>query len=902
MPEYDYSSIEQKMQKYWQEIDAFKTDDSSKKPKAYILDMFPYPSGAGLHVGHVEGYTATDIVARYKRMNGFEVLHPMGWDAFGLPAENYAIKVGKHPRITTDENIQNFTKQINSIGKSIDWSREIDTSSEDYYKWSQWFFLLMYENGLAYRKEAPVNWCETDQTVLANEQVVNGACERCKNEVVQKNLAQWFFKVTAYADRLVEDLDALDWPESLKEMQRNWIGRSEGASIKFQISKHKDQIEVFTTRPDTLYGATYLVLAPEHPLVDQLTTDEHRSDIDNYIDEASKRTELERTGTDQQKSGVFTGAYAIHPITGEELPIWIADYVLMGYGTGAIMAVPAHDERDFEFAKKYDLPIVQVIEPSASRVVAIKKSLSNEFYKEAELLGEITEGRGSSEGVIYINSERIEDIFALAQNHFEGGPWYIHSEGPIKKILFHSSGASKIFDWSAQLKDAIAYGSKVGIQPGMLDFHSAYAPYTGPGILTNSSKFDGADNEVAKAKITKTAGGELTTTYRLRDWLLSRQRFWGAPIPIIHCDSCGTVPVPEKDLPVELPKEADFSLSGDGKSPLARVEEFVNTTCPKCDGPAKRETDTMDGFVDNSWYYFRYLDPKNEKSFADKKKLAKWMPVDLYVGGAEHAVGHLIYSRFFTKVLFDQGYIKFQEPFTKLVNQGLILAEDGLKMSKSLGNVVNPDDVIATYGADTLRLYEMFLGPLTDSKPWDTKGIIGMSRFLDKVYRLFNLDAIKPEGTADQNVTAKLHKTIAKVTEDIEHLHFNTAISAMMEFINMAQKKGELPQVEAEVFLKLLSPFAPHLAEYLWHDLGHEDSLGMQAWPNFDERLLNEETINLPVQVNGKLRDTIDVSADAEEAEVKKLALTSENVQKHIGGEEIKKVIFVKGRIINFIV
>ncbi len=800
---YDPKSIESAMKKYWQDIDAFKTDNNSEKPKKYILDMFPYPSGAGLHVGHVEGYTATDIVARYYRMKGFEVLHPMGWDAFGLPAENYAMKVNKHPRITTDENIQNFTKQINSIGKSIDWTREVDTSSENYYKWTQWFFSLLYKNDLAYRKEAPVNWCENDQTVLANEQVVDGKCERCKNEVIQKNLPQWFFKVTAYADRLIDDLETLDWPEPLKQMQRNWIGRSEGAELTFKIPNSESQIDVFTTRPDTLMGATYLVIAPEHPLVDELTIKTQKEAVSNYVDEAAHRTELERTGTDQKKTGAFTGSFAIHPITGEELPIWIADYVLTSYGTGAIMAVPAHDERDHAFAVKYELPIIEVIQP--------------------------------------------EDM----------------------------------------VQDTDEMGHKC---------------YAGAGTLINSSEFDGLDNELAKKQITDSANGKLTKTYRLRDWLLSRQRFWGAPIPIIYCDGCGPVLVPEKDLPVVLPKDADFKLSGDGKSPLARVEGFVNTTCPTCEQPAKRETDTMDGFVDNSWYYFRYLDPKNDKAFADKKLLQHWMPVDMYVGGAEHAVGHLIYSRFFTKVLKDNGYVDFEEPFTRLINPGLILAEDGLKMSKSLGNVVNPDDVVAEYGADTLRMFEMFLGPLLDAKPWDTKGIVGIKRFLEKVYRLFEEDIVRTDAPANDELTAHLHRTIKKVTEDIEILHFNTAISSMMEFVNAVQKKGELPVVEGEVFLKLLSPFAPHMTEFLWKELGHEDSLGKQDWPIHDERLLVEEEITMAVQVNGKVRDTITVPSDADEALAKATALKSEKIQKFVDGAEIKKVIYIAGKILNLIV
>lgn len=783
------------MQKYWEDIDAFKADDKSKKPKSYILDMFPYPSGAGLHVGHIEPYAATDIVARYRRMKGEEVLHPIGWDSFGLPTENYAMKVNKHPRLVTDENIKNFRKQCKMIGLSFDWSREIDTSSEDYYQWTQWFFLFLYKNNLAYRKESSVNWCEHDQTVLANEQVVDGKCERCGHEVIKKLLPQWFFKVTDYAERLLNDLDPLDWPEPLKEMQRNWIGRSEGANLKFAVKDSKEVIKVFTTRADTLYGATYMVLAPEHDLVEKLTTDQQKKAVEKYVKAAAKKSDLDRQADDKKKTGVFTGSYAVNPVNGEEIPIWVADYVLLGYGTGAIMAVPAHDERDFEFAKKYDLKIVQVISD-----------------------------KGKEE-----------------------------------------------------------------------------LPYIGLGKTVNSGEHDGLTIKEAKKKITKQAKGKNAVTYKIRDWLVSRQRFWGAPIPMVYCDDCGLVPVSEDELPVKLPKEADFKTVGDGKSPLARVEDFVNTECPTCDKPAKRETDTMDGFVDNSWYFFRYLDPKNEKTFADKKKIAAWMPVDLYVGGAEHAVGHLIYSRFFTKALHDHGYVEFEEPFTKVINQGLILAEDGRKMSKRWGNVINPEDVVKEYGADALRMYLLFLGPLWDSKPWDSKGILGVRRFLDKVMRFYKEGGVRTDEPAVEELTQGLHKTIKKVTDDIEKLHFNTAISAMMTFVNSLQSKG-LPIVEAEIFLKLLFPFAPHTAEYLWQEMGNKDHLGFESWPVADDRLLKDELTIMAVQINGKVRDKIEIATNASEADAKKAALESESVQKHLAGAKIKKVIYVQGRIISFIV
>lgn len=793
------SFFESEIQAFWEKNQPFTVKNSSKKPKKYILDMFPYPSGDGLHVGHVEGYTASDIVSRYNRMRGFDVLHPMGWDSFGLPAENYAMKVNIHPRLTTDKNTKNFKRQMQSLGFSYDWDREIDTSSEEFYKWSQWFFLLFYKLGLAYRKEAAVNWCDVCQTVLANEQVVNGMCERTKNPVTQKLMPQWFFKVTEYAERLLNDLDPLEWPESLKQMQRNWIGRSEGAYLTFVIDGG-ESIKVFTTRPDTLYGVTYVVLAPEHPLVSKITAKSHTKEVAAYVEATKHRSDLDRTGFNQEKTGVWTGAYAIHPLTKQQIPVWIGDFVLSTYGTGAVMSVPAHDERDFAFAKKYGLPIKQVVVPA--------------------------------------------------------------------------NGSAAPTD----------------------------APYTAEGILLDSDMFTAMPSEKARKEIVKAAEGEHAITYKIRDWLISRQRFWGAPIPIVYCDTCGMQPVSEDQLPVVLPKEADFSLKGDGKSPLARVESFVNTTCPKCGDAAKRETDTMDGFVDNSWYFFRFCDPKNNKAFAEKKALKRWMPIDLYIGGAEHAVGHLIYSRFYTKVLHDQGYIDFTEPFTKLVNQGLILAEDGQKMSKSLGNVINPDDVVKLYGADCLRMYEMFLGPIHEAKPWDTKGILGMRRFLDRVYRFYTNGGVTANASADPELTAALHRTVKKVTDDIEALHFNTAISAMMVFMNAAQDKKSMPVVEAEAFLKLLSPFAPHMAEHLWLELGHKQSISAEAWPVADESLLKMETITMGVQVNGKSRGTIDVAADADEATTKAAALANETVAKHLADKPIKKVIFVRGRIINFIV
>lgn len=817
---YDHKKIEAKWQKRWEKegVNAVGENPEKKKDKMYILDMFPYPSADGLHVGHVEGYTATDILSRYHRMKGRYVLHPIGWDAFGLPAENFAIKKGVHPKETTENAIKNFTRQIKSLGFSYDWSREINTSSPEYYKWTQWFFLLLYKNGLAYKDEAPVNWCEHCQTVLANEQVENGKCERCKNEVIQKNLTQWFFRITKYADRLLADLGKLDWPEKIKEMQKNWIGRSEGAEIDFRIDireghdtagraktkiKSKEaNIAVFTTRPDTLYGVSYIVLAPEHPMVSEIVAPEEKKAVERYIRSAKKKTELERTGLDKEKTGVFLGVAAIHPLTGAEIPVWVADYVSMGYGTGAVMGVPAHDERDFEFAKKYGLDIRQVIAPA------------REKRPEA--------------------------------------------------------------------------GSKM------------QEAYSGPGILINSEEFNGLTNDEAKKKIAAVleskGRGRKQTNYHLRDWLISRQRYWGAPIPIINCGNCGEVPVPEGDLPVTLPDDVDFRPTGE--SPLTRSKKFHNVKCPACKSPAKRESDTMDTFVDSSWYFLRYCDPQSDSKFASDEAMKYWCPVDLYVGGAEHAVLHLLYARFFTKVLFDLKYINFDEPFRALRNQGLIMGPDGQKMSKSRGNVINPDEVIARFGADSIRLYEMFMGDFAEAKPWDTNGITGVRRFLE---RIWNLSIMMTDSSDDMETTQFLHKTIKKVTEDIEALKFNTAISAMMIFSNKVVEKQALSKDTFMKFLKLLAPFAPHIAEEVWEELGGKESIFKEAWPVFDPAFAVDKEITLVVQVNSKVRDTLKVSAEISDERAKALALESEKVKKWLEGKEIKQVVVVSGRLVNIV-
>ena len=817
MPKYNPQKVERKWQEYWEKhpelTEAIK---KSEKPKFYCLDMFPYPSGDGLHMGHVENYTASDIYSRYLRMKGRNVLHPVGWDAFGLPTENYAISIKAHPAEVAQRNIKTFTRQIKSLGFSYDWSREIDSSDPNYYKWTQWFFLFLHKNGLAYRKKAKVNWCESCQTVLANEQAEGGICERCKNQVIQKDMEQWFFRITDFADELIKGLDKIDWPESTKTAQKNWIGRSEGAIIRFEIklnskakpsgllrlSLRRDNLEVFTTRLDTIYGCTYCVIAPENELISNLKSQiSNLNEVEKYIVQAKKKTDLQRTDLAKEKTGVeIKGLKAVNPFTNEAVPIFVADYILSTYGTGAVMAVPAHDERDFEFAKKYKLEIKEVIK-NENKISSVEK-----------------------------------------------------------------------------------------------------AAFIDDGILVNSEKYSNLTSEKAREEMArwleKNNLGERKTTYKLRDWLISRQRYWGAPIPMIFCEKCSWQPVPEKDLPVLLPEVKDYRPKG--TSPLGTNPDFVNTTCPECGGEAKRETDTMDTFVCSSWYFFRFADPKNEKEFADEAKIKKWLPVDLYIGGAEHTVLHLLYSRFFTKALHKHGYIDFDEPFKKLRHQGIVLAEDGRKMSKSLENVINPDEIVEKFGADTLRLYEMFMGPLEDSKSWNTKSIIGLKRFLEKVWKLKSM--INDQGSTNNKLEILLNKTIKKVTEDIENLRFNTAISAMMILVNEMEKQKNILNSQFSILNSLLAPFAPHIAEELWQQLGRKDSIFLEKWPEYDSKLVKDEEITLIIQINGKLRDQIKAPAGVKEEEAKRLALESKKVIKYMEGKNIQKVIFVKDRLINFVV
>ena len=894
MEKYNHKEIEPKWQKQWEEWQINKCDDKSKKDKAYILDMFPYPSGQGLHVGHPEGYTATDIYCRYLRFKGMNVLHPMGWDAFGLPAENYAIKTGTHPRETTMKNIETFKRQIMSLGFSYDWSREVNTTDPKYFKWTQWVFLQLFNKGLAYEAVVPINWCPSCKTGLANEEVVQGKCDRCHTIVEKKDMKQWMLKITAYADRLLKGLDKLDWPESIKALQRNWIGRSEGAEIKFKISSEDYSLNVFTTRPDTLFGATYMVVAPEHEIVTKFEKQiTNFTEVKRYINKAKNKSDLERTdlakdlpaprpgtyfvyvilcddesmyigqtqdvvkrweehfsgngaehtkmhkpqriihyeefnsrkdavekekylktgfgrkwlkrefkaGRTRQagKTGVkLQGIKAVNPVNNREIPIWVADYVLSSYGTGAIMAVPAHDERDYEFAKQYDLEIIKVVDGSTSLTT------------------------DSDEGMLF----------------------------------------------------------------------------TGDGVAVNSGEYNGLTTLEFKKKIiqwlVKEKLGKSAINYKLRDWVFSRQRYWGEPIPLIHCDKCGVVPLTENDLPLELPAVDAFEPTGTGESPLVKIDKWVNVMCPKCKGEAKRETNTMPQWAGSSWYWLRFIDPDNAKVFADKDKLKKWLPVDMYVGGAEHAVLHLLYARFWNMVLFDLGFVPVEEPFKKLINQGLILGPDGEKMSKSRGNVVNPDDVVEEYGADTLRMYEMFMGPLEDAKPWDTKGILGIRRFLDKV----NFLRVENDKFSDKDKSL-LHKTIKKVGEDISDFKFNTAISAMMIFINGVKV---LDKEAYEKFIIILASFAPHLCEELWSKLDHKESIFKESWPVYNDELIKEENFELVFQVNGKVRDKIEVKIGITQKEVEELVKNSERVQKYLDNKEIKKIIYVPNKLINIVI
>ena len=810
---YDHKSIESRWQKFWSENQTFKSEDiSTNKPKYYVLDMFPYPSGAGLHVGHALGYVATDIVARYKRMKGFNVLHPMGWDAFGLPAEQYAIKTGTHPKETTHQNVSNFKKQINSLGFSYDWSREINTTDPNYYKWTQWIFMQLYNKGLAYEQEVAVNWCPELKAVLANEEVVNGKSDIGGHPVVRLPMRQWILKITDYAESLLDGLDDLDWPENIKELQKNWIGKSEGVELGFDIDGHNDTINVYTTRPDTLFGASYMVLAPEHTLIHSIVTDEQRSKVEAYIEETKKKSDFDRTEVNKDKTGVFTGSYAINPFSKEKIEIWIADYVLISYGTGAIMAVPGHDERDWEFASKYNLPIVEVVEG-----------------------------------------------------------------GDVSKAAYTAKGNAKIIN-SSNDKTLSMDGLSV----------------------------DQAIKE-AILFIEKNSIGKATVNYKLRDWLFSRQRYWGEPFPLIHKDDSVEL-IQEKDLPVMLPEVENYKPSDDGKSPLSLVKNWVEVKDESDNIIGLRETNTMPQWAGSCWYFLRFTDPNNTNEAWSKERENYWMPVDLYIGGQEHAVLHLLYSRFWHHVLYDLGLVSTKEPFKKLYNQGMILGDDGTKMSKSRGNVINPEEIMDEYGSDSMRLYEMFMGPLNKSKPWSTKGLQGCYRFVNKLWSIIvdengNLSSkIVDSDEEDKDTLFLHHQTIKKLGEDIENLHFNTAVSQLMIYCNHLQKCSTVSKKLIEELVIILSPFVPHLSEEFWSLLGHSETITYQPWPQFDEGLIQLDEVTIAVQVNGKLRANINIAKDSDEKDVISEAMSLENVEKFTSEGNVVKTIYVPNRLLNFVV
>ncbi|MDP3997900.1 MAG: leucine--tRNA ligase [Candidatus Andersenbacteria bacterium] len=802
--EYKPQEIEPKWQKFWLDEKLYQTDTDPVKKKRYVLDMFPYPSGDGLHVGHVKIYTASDVVARYLRMKGFAVLHPTGWDAFGLPTENSAIKYGVHPAKLTEKNIDRFRQQMRRVGLLYDWDREVNTTDPEYYKWTQWIFLQLYKLGLAYEATVPINWCPKDKTGLANEEVVDGKCERCGTPVVQKPMRQWLLRITRYADQLLNDLGGLEWPKFIMESQRNWIGRKEGINITYKIKGTDETITCFTTRPDTNFGATFVVLAPEHKIAGQLA--KKNKEVADYIDRAAHKTERERMEEGRDKTGVFTGYYVVNQLTKREMPVWISDFVIGHFGTGAVVGVPGHDKRDFEFAKKFELPIIRV-------VVAADDDAS-----EIERIEQVQEDEGKM-----INSGFLDGM--------------------------------NIHDATERMKD---YMQQNGY-------------------------------------------GKRMVTYSLRDWVFSRQRYWGEPIPIIHCDKCGAVPVPEDQLPVKLPEVEKYEPTGTGESPLAQIDDWVNVRCPTCSGMGKRETNTMPQWAGSSWYFLRYVDPNNKEALAGPEALKRWLPVDLYIGGAEHAVLHLLYARFWTKVLADAGALSFREPFLRLRNVGLVIGEDGQKMSKSRGNVINPDDVVAKYGADTLRIYEMFMGPFDGSGMWSTASIAGAQRFLKRVWGVVKGSSIA-DGVGNKELETLTQQTIKRVSESTEKFSFNTAIAALMEMLNELEKSVPVPRGVLERFVLLLSPYAPHLTEELWQYLGHKTSVLREEWPVFDERVLKQAAITIPVQVNGRLRGTLEVVVGAAKTVIEEQAWQVENVGKYLEGKQIVKVIFVPNKLINFVV
>ncbi len=946
MKRYNPSEIEPKWQKNWAKSKLYEVTEDNAREKKYVAGMFPYPSGAGLHVGHVRNYSIVDVIARYQRQRGYNVLSPMGWDTFGLPAENYAIKTGTPPAVSTAENIKNFKNQFLRLGMSIDWSRELNTTDPEYYRWTQWIFTKLFERGLAYQAEREQWWCPVDKTVLANEQVESGKCWRCGNEVEKKLMKQWFFKITKYADELLEETDALDWPEGIKAMQKNWIGKSVGAEVEFAV-EGAEPLRVFTTRPDTLYGATFMVLAPEHERVNELTTTEHEQAVEVYVRETNKKSDIERQDTKREKTGVFTGSYALNPATGEKVPVWIADYVLTGYGTGAVMAVPAHDQRDYEFAVKFDLPVVDVIEPETGTpqddpvfrrsIVAVVRNPENNTLLSinwGKLGGNlfVGGGRDENEDIVataereiaeetgYTNLKLVSQTGKIYHNYFA------HSKNEARRIEAHGLLFDLVDDAQAEQALEADEQGKFTVEwltPGKVEntvndeLHATVYQlllkderYHGEGVMVNSGSYDGMRSEEAREKIVvdlaERSKGHEKTNYRMRDWLISRQRYWGAPIPIVHCERDGAVAVPEDQLPVILPPVENYEPDGTGKTALGRVEEWVNTTCPTCGGPALRETDTMDGYACSSWYFLRYTDPRNNTAPWEKQKADYWMPIDYYCGG-DHAVSHLLYSRFWTKAFADMGLVAGREPVKKLVYNGYINAPDGFKMSKSKGNVVDPLELIdAGYGADALRTYELFIAPYDLDAAWDPNGIAGTYRFLNRVWNL--VQEYLESDTSSVAPQAAIHKTIKRVTDDLERLSFNTALAAQMELVNVLYKaKTAGMRDESWLFaltslLKLLAPFAPHATEELWSQLDQGGSVHTSQWPTWDDTLLVEDVITLAVQINGKVRAEITLASDTPKEAIEATAVAHERVQEFLGGNEPKRVIVVPGRLVNIVI
>ena len=978
MKNYDHKIIEKKWQLEWDKKKIYEADNKSKKTKFYSLIEFPYPSGDGLHVGHLRAHVGMDIISRKKRMEGYNVLYPIGWDAFGLPTENYAIKTGKHPKFITKKNTDNFRRQIKSAGISFDWSREINTTDPAYYKWTQWLFLQFLKKGLAYKAEIPINWCPKDKIGLANEEVIDGKCERCGTPTERRMKNQWMLAITKYADRLDKDLDLVDYPERVKLSQRNWIGKSEGSEIEFKTNVNRN-IKVFTTRADTLFGVTYVVLSPEHPNIGEfLVQSKNMAEVSKYIREVKNKSEVERTAENKEKTGIeLKGIKAINPANNEEVPVWIADYVLAGYGTGAVMAVPAHDERDFEFAKKYSLPIRQVIMPynfdtnnpprqgkkdTKREVVHVilrnpkNKTVLVEFLKGDKwgnlspknfIIGGIEDGESEIEAAIreikeetgYINIKFIQKIPLEVQAEFFAAHKDVNRIVHVHTLVFDLINEEKIeieedefFTKDSHEIKWVLYKDvekNVNIPDDKMTwkyFYEGGFAFTDGGFLINSENFNGFNSKEAIKKITEFVGGKMMTKFKLRDWVFSRQRYWGEPIPVVNCEKCGLVPMKEKDLPLKLPEVKSYKLTETGESPLANISKWVNTKCPKCGGKARRETDTMPNWAGSSWYYLRYTDPKNKKEFASKKNLKYWTPVDWYNGGMEHTTLHLLYSRFWHKFLYDLKLVPTIEPYMKRTSHGMILGEGGVKMSKSLGNVVNPDEIVKLYGADTLRVYEMFVGPFEDTAVWNTESIIGSRRFIEKVWRIgekiiknpkkmpsrfshTNLETIdeltvayKAESTSLNSFKKLLHKTIKKVGEDIETMRFNTAVSAMMILATEMEKSEFIEKDDFKKFLKILAPFAPHIAEDLWQKLGEKKTIHNSEWPKWNKNLIRDDEIKIVIQINGKVRNEMLINADESEEEIKKRALSNEKIKRFISEKEIKKVIYVKNRIVNIVV